>query len=96
MAAELPLLWVIFFDMILSELRKEGLGASTETSTGDGTLTGWGLVAFADNTSFFETTPALAQVSATIVTQVLVLVCLNIATHKSLQLSLIWDRLLDY
>ena len=91
-AAESPLLWIIFFDMILSQLRKEGVGASTETSTADGTLTGWGLVAFADDTSFFETTPLLAQLSATIVSAVLALVCLNIATHKSLQMSLIWDR----
>ena len=76
--------------MILSQLRKEGVGAFTETSTGNGTLTGWGLVAFADDTSFFETNPDLAQeASATVVSQVLALVCLNITTHKSLQMSLI-------
>ncbi len=74
-----------FFDMILSRLRQEGVGASTETSLADGNLTGHGLVAFADDTSFFEaTTPELAQRSAHIVEDVLALVCLKIATQKSL------------
>ncbi len=35
-AAESPLTWIIFFDMILSRLRQEGVGASTETSSADG------------------------------------------------------------
>ena len=88
-AAESPLLWIIFFDMILSRLREEGVGASTETSSADGNLTGHGLVAFADDTSFFEATPELAQRSAQIVEDVLALVCLKIATQKSIQMSLI-------
>jgi hypothetical protein len=48
------------------------------------------LVAFADDTSFFEATPELAQRSAHIVEDVLALVCLKIATQKSLQMSLLW------
>ncbi len=71
-------------------MRQEGVGASTETSSADGNLTGHGLVAFADDTSFFETTPERAQRSAQIVEDVLALVCLKIDTQKSLQMSLIW------
>jgi hypothetical protein len=92
-AAESPLLWIIFFDMILTQLRLEGVGASTETSTSDGRLTGNGLVAFADDTAFFEATTELAQRSADIVVEVLSLMCLKIATPKSLQMSLIWVTL---
>jgi hypothetical protein len=92
-AAESPLLWIIFYDMILTQLRAEGVGASTETSTSDGTLTGHGLVAFADDTAFFEATTELAQRSAGIVVDVLALMCLKIATSKSLQMSLIWVTL---
>ena len=68
-AAESPLLWIIFFDMILTQLRLEGVGASTVTSTSDGRLTGHGLVAFADDTAFFEATTELAQRSADIVVE---------------------------
>ncbi len=50
--------------MILSRLHEEGVGASTESSSADGNLTGHGLVAFADDTLFFETTSELAQRSA--------------------------------
>ena len=92
-AAESPLLWIIFFDMILTQLRSEGVGASTVTSTSDGRLTGHGLVAFADDTAFFEATTELAQRSADIVVEVLALMCLKIATPKSIQMSLIWVSL---
>ena len=48
------------------------------------------MVAVADDTSFFEATPELAQRSAHIVEEVLALVCLKKATQKSLQMSLLW------
>ncbi len=84
-------MWIIFFKMILSRLRQEGWGRlPTETSSADGNSTGRGLVTFADDMSFFEATPELAQRSAQIVEDVLALVCLKIATQKSLQMSLIW------
>ncbi len=47
------------------------MGASRETSTSDGRLTGHGLVAFVDDTAFFEATTELAQRSADIVVEVL-------------------------
>ncbi len=76
--------------MILTQLRLEGVGGSTETSTSDGHLTGHGLVAFADDTAFFEASTELAQRSADIVVEVLALMCLKIATSKSLKMSLVW------
>ncbi len=56
-SAESPLLWIVFFDTILSRLRLEGVGASTKTSSADGNLTGHGLVVFAPTTRRFSKPP---------------------------------------
>ena len=91
-ATESPLLWIVFYDMVLSQLRKEGVGKSVERSTDGGTPGAGGLSAFADDTFFAENTAELAQRSARVFEETLGLVSLKVAARKSLVMATAWDR----
>ena len=84
-------MWIVFYDMVLTQLRKEGVGKSVERSTDGGTPVAGGLSAFAD-TFFAENTAELAQRSARIFEETLGLVSLKVAARKSLVMATAWDR----
>jgi hypothetical protein len=87
-AAESPLLWIIFYDMVLTQLRLEGVGNSPSLPGLHGEVIRSGLVAFADDTAFFETSAQACQRSAKVVEDTLVLVCLRLAPAKSQHLAI--------
>ena len=87
-AAESPLLWIIFYDMVLTQLRLEGVGNSPSLPGLHGEVIRPGLVAFADDTAFFETSAQACQRSAKVVEDTLMLVCLRLAPAKSQHLAI--------
>jgi hypothetical protein len=82
-AAESPLLWIIFYDMVTCQLKREGVGASVRTPGTYGQEGHPGITVFADDTAFFENSAVATQRSATIVEETLGLVCLRVAPAKS-------------
>ena len=86
-AAESPFLWILFYDMVLCQLRREDMGKSVTLSGEAGEQVQAGLSAFADDTAFLERTAAGAQRSALVVEEVLALVCLKLAPAKSLHMA---------
>ena len=72
-AAESPLLWILFYDMVLCQLRREDVGKSVILAGVAGEPVQAGLSAFADDTAFLERTAEEAQRSASVVEAVLAL-----------------------
>ncbi len=85
-AAESPLLWILFYDMVLCQMRREDVGKSVILSGVAGEPVQAGLSDFADDTAFLERTAEEAQRSAAVVEAVLALVCLKLAPAKSLHM----------
>ncbi len=87
-AAESPLLWIVFYDMVLDQLVREGVGQDIVTGACVGSGKGVGLEAFADDIllatlSREQCTNALRRTKA-----VLDLVGLRLAGHKSVHTAI--------
>jgi hypothetical protein len=50
-AAVSPLLWLLFYDMVLVELEHQGVGNGMTTDAGQHVAIGGGVVTFADDTT---------------------------------------------
>jgi hypothetical protein len=90
-AAESPLLWNVFFDMLLCQLEREGVGAEMVWSaTAEGEGEGEGLGAFADDTVLVARSRESAEAALASVQAVFSLVGLRVAAHKSVHMGLRW------
>ena len=89
-AAVSPLLWLIFYDMVLVELEHQGVGAGRSADTGHHVATGGGVVTFADDTTLL--TNSVEELAADAETTLLTLdaVCLQVAAQKSVHIPLVW------
>ena len=87
-----PLLWTIFYDMVLCELSKRGVGDSVGSDTGLGFGGGGGLVAFADDTMLAAASLTRLQRDVTELSEVFQAVCLDTASNKSVHIPLIFKR----
>lgn len=89
-ASESPLLWNLFFDMLLCQLEREGVGAEIVRSTVEGEGAGEGLGAFADDTVLVARSREETDAALRSVLEVFTLVGLRVAAHKSVHLCLRW------
>ena len=91
-AAESPLLWDIFYDMVLEELDRQGVGRDILIDIGGACAGGQGLGAFADDTSIMTGTVEEMQRALSVIALVLDLVLLRVAPEKSKHMALMWNR----
>ncbi|MFZ9959842.1 MAG: RNA-directed DNA polymerase, partial [Candidatus Limnocylindrus sp.] len=89
-AAESPLLWNVFYDMLLCQLEREGVGAEIVRSAVAGEGSGEGLGAFADDTVLVARSAEEMEAALRCVQAVFGLVGLSVAAHKSVHLCLRW------
>ena len=91
-AAESPLLWDIFYDMVLEELDRQGVGHDIIVDIGRACAGGHGLGAFADDTSVMTNSVEEMRSVLGVVKVVLDLVMLRVAPEKSKHMALMFDR----
>ena len=90
-SADAPLLWIVFYDMVLSELEHSGVGYGVRTETGWACQTEGGVNVFADDTALVARSTASMQVAVNTLQEVLATVMLTVAPEKSRHLALIHD-----
>ena len=59
-----PLLWTVFFDMVIGELLQRGVRGSVKVDSGGGTGAAGGVICFADDTSVLAESSARLQTDA--------------------------------
>lgn len=91
-APESPLLWNIFYDMIIAQLQREGVGQDVLLLNGAGSGESQGLGVFADDTAVWSRSSATMTSYLSVIQGVLELVGLRVAAHKSEHMCLRWDR----
>ena len=87
-----PLLWIVFYDMVICELDGRRVGSSATADTGVGNGGGGGLITFADDTTIVAATLAALQREADEVMRVFRAVCLETAPQKSIHVPLMYKR----
>ena len=89
-AAESPLLWIIFYDMVLDQLQREGVGQELVLGSDIGSGGGYGVEAFADDTLVAARSRGRCSEVLAITRKVLSMVGLRLAAHKSVHLGVRW------
>ena len=87
-----PLLWIVFYDMVLGELSARGVGGSITPDTGWSMGGAGGLIAFADDTSVLAASVERLQRDAEELLVVFGAVCLETAPAKSVHMPLVYNR----
>ena len=90
-SADAPLLWIIFYDMVICELIARGVGTGARVHSGTAVAVSSGLSTFADDTAIMHTSWEGIQRSLQAVDSVLRVVMLRLAPEKSVHMALWWD-----
>ena len=90
-----PLLWIVFYDMVLGALSERGVGGSITPDTGWSMGGAGGLIAFADDTSVLAASLERLQRDAEELMVVFRAVCLETAPAKSVHIPLVYNRTSD-
>jgi hypothetical protein len=91
-SADAPLLWIIFYDMVLKELEKAGVGKALRMDIGWACSLGGGVGAFADDTFAMANNLVEMQKTLDIIHEVLRVVLLRVAPEKSKHMALMIAR----
>jgi hypothetical protein len=89
-AAESPLLWNLFYDMVLEQLAREGVGAEVTTGAAVGSGENLGLGGFADDTIIAMRQRGRCSEALTTTKSTLDLAGLRLAPAKSIHIGLRW------
>ena len=91
-SADAPLLWIIFYDMVLTELERRGVGQEVRIDIGRACSRAGGVGAFADDTAVMAETIPQLQRALEILHDVLRVVLLRLAPEKCYHMSMCFDR----
>jgi hypothetical protein len=88
-SSDAPLMWIIFYDMVLCELDASGVGSATSADIGWAAQVEGGVSVFADDTALTARTTQDMQRAVDTLDEILGAVMLSIAPEKSQHLALI-------
>ena len=91
-ASESPLLWDVFYDMVLVELERRGVGEDIVTDIGWACSGTQGMGAFADDTFLMGSSVEDMQLTLNILVEVLETVLLRLAPQKSEHMALVFGK----
>jgi hypothetical protein len=90
--AEAPLLWLLFYNMVIAELIRRGVGRAVSIDIGSACGGEEGLEIFADDTATLATRVGDLQFALDVLAETLHLVQLRLAPEKSTHQALIFNR----